>query len=161
MYLYVNLCYRKPVYVSVYLLVQFVSEHATTKATIWIDIRRNIKHLITARIDNSENTSIQSRNHNNHNVTYYIGAPSLCLKLCDVCDYRGGTFKYRLTTFETPVCTLLTSLRLGRGLWGFKREEEGCAADRGSFSGCGSSFGCFLFRQVRLKTAKILKLCER
>ena len=37
-------------------------------------------------------------------------------KLCDICDSKGGTFKYGLTTFETPVATLITLLRLGQGL---------------------------------------------
>ena len=37
-------------------------------------------------------------------------------KLCEICDSQGATFKYGLTTFETPVATLITLLRLGRGL---------------------------------------------
>ena len=39
-------------------------------------------------------------------VTFYI------YKICDICDSKGCTFKYRLTTFETPVATLITHTRL-------------------------------------------------
>ena len=49
-------------------------------------------------------------------------------KLCDICDSKGGTFKYRLTMFEAALATLITLLHLGPGLWGFE-QEEGC--------GCG------------------------
>ena len=64
-------------------------------------------------------------------------------KLCDICDSKGGTFKYGLTTFETPVATLITLLRLGQGLWGFEREEEGCGRGRGCGSGSVASFSVY------------------
>ena len=52
-------------------------------------------------------------------------------KLCDICDCKGGTFRYGLTKFEALVATLIIYLRLGRGLRGFEREEEGCSRGRG------------------------------
>ena len=51
-------------------------------------------------------------------------------KSCDICDSKGDTFKYGLTTLETPVATLITLLRLQRGLWAFEREETCCGRCR-------------------------------
>ena len=44
-------------------------------------------------------------------ATFYI------YKLCDICESKGDTFEYGLTTFKLPVATLITFLRLRRGLF--------------------------------------------
>ena len=36
--------------------------------------------------------------------------------LCDICDSKGSTFKYGLTTIETRVAILVTLLHLEQGL---------------------------------------------
>ena len=55
----------------------------------------------------------------------------------------GGTFKYGLTTFETPVATLITLLRLARGLWLKTKRRK---LWLWSWSWLWLRFCCFLFR---------------